>query len=96
MKARGRDDPREFWDRCRVSSRGGGGGGGVQTFPLKIYGRISPPPPLIFTNTVQSTSYEKYLILKSGTAESVSLGEISIVEMIKDYVIVTIVYLNTF
>ena len=48
-------------------------------------------PPLIFTNTVQSTCIARTV------TESVSLGEISlIVEMIKDYVIVTIVYLNAF
>ena len=72
--------------------------------------RPPPPPPptqdlwwnlpLIFTRTVQSTcSYEQYLInFKARTVtESVSLGEISlIVGTIKDYVIVTIVYLNAF
>ena len=73
-----------------------GGGGGGSDSPLKIYGGMSPP--LFFLLILCEVHVAKSSTFKARTVkEPVSLGEISlIVGMIKAYVIVTIVYLNTF
>ena len=73
---------------------GGGGGGGVQTPTQDLWGDI---PPLIFTIPSKVHVALSINIKARTVTESVSLGEISLlVGMIKDYVIVAIVFLNAF